>query len=55
MGPIDLLKSVILCIDNYFRVKEALKHHEGCKKEPASPAAGYLPGFLPQLPLGEVN
>lgn len=46
MGPTDLLKSVILCTDNYFRVKDALKHHEGCKKEPAFPGADYLPGFF---------
>lgn len=52
MGPINLVKSVILCIDNYFRGKEALNQHDGCKKEPAFNGAGYLPGFFAPVAFG---
>lgn len=52
MGPTNLVKSVILCMANYFRVKEALHHHDGYKKEPAFPGAGYLPGFFAPVAFG---
>lgn len=44
MGPTDLVRSVVLCIDNYFKAKEALIHHSGCKKEPI-----YLSHFLASI------
>lgn len=37
---------------NYFRVKEALYHHDGYEKEPAFPGAGYLPGFFAPVAFG---
>lgn len=52
MGLTNLVKSVILCIDNYFRVKEALNHRDGSKKEPAFPGAGHLSGFFAPVAFG---